>query len=262
MIKKGQTMNTKKEQFLPDYLKADLENQIKLHGLVEYHSDLIEMARPKLSLILDHVLDEIPLGISRIGGAPDVSLLEEWRSPKTGKYNVFYLQVNLNEVPNSSFYKLPKSGLLSLYTDNQNMVGNGPILIFNQDVDNLKQFPLPTLGEYCDEDLSENHLPACQKLPKKFIIKESIWLSNEYPPDSIYDAGGEIEEAYFHLLDHYNEGIVDMCTPDSSGDKSCLFRLYGSEYFEFGDCGTDYISAKQDETGFNFTEISEWNHDY
>ena len=174
---------TRKKSRLAPEVQAAFEAQIEKHELTEYRSELLRSARPKLVIDVGAPLKRIPKGISRIGGPPDVRSKDDWQL-EDGQYLVFYFQLSLAEIGNAADFDLPKSGLLSLYVDNQNMVndwyGNSRI-IHNTRTDNLNQYPLPKLAEYCDGDLREGHLPTCARPPRRLTIREAVWLP--YDPD-------------------------------------------------------------------------------
>lgn len=244
---------------LPPDLRQDFEEQIEVYGLSEFRAELMEIARPKLTVFYkDKILKRIPKGISRIGGPPDVTSIDQWRCPKNGVYNVFYFQINLADIPGPSDFNLPSSGLMSLYVSNQNMVNDDATIFVNKRTDNLKRFPLPELTEYCDGDLRKNHLPACARPPRKLKIERGVWLPEQFPPLSIRESGYENEDAYHELSFHY-DGMIDLCAHSNqmcfnTKGWTCLFKLHGCDYFEFGDCGYEYIWVRNTKGKLDFSK--------
>ena len=258
----------KAKHHLPPDLLADFEKQISKRDLSGFRSELLKIARPKLMLTCDGaVLKRMPKGMSRIGGPPDVSSLAQWKSPEDGKFSVFYLQVNMSEVPDPADFGLPEQGLLSIYVGNQNMVDDWDSrssILFNARTDNLKRFPLPDLDEYCDDDLAKDHVPTCARPPRKLKARKAVWLPHNFAPDSICDGGSGVEDAYFDLCHHY-EGTIDMCTPVSYSSRkgwTCLFRLHSCDYFSFGDWGKEYIWVRNSRGCLDFTKATADYDDY
>lgn len=164
------------------------------------------------------------------------------------------------EIQNAADYDLPKSGLLSLYVDNQNMVDDWygcSAIIHNPKIDKLKRYPLPELTEYCDGDIDEQHLPTCARPPHRLTIRESVWLPFE--PEWSWGADLEVINRYSDLCDHYG-GLADLCGPDTPAGNQpqwkCLFKLNSCKYFEFGDVGHEYIFVRKKRDGLDFSKVT------
>jgi uncharacterized protein YwqG len=97
-----------------------LDGLISQHGLTTakelIHQHSSQCIRMELS---DECGDDAPIGVSRIGGTPDLTSLEAWPTRKDGSYCDFVLQVNLAEMPAIAGSPFPDQGLLSFFIDDE-----------------------------------------------------------------------------------------------------------------------------------------------
>jgi uncharacterized protein YwqG len=105
---------TSAEQYTAKRIEA--ESLIRTHAPQRLQSALIDLLRPAIALSATRLVDEeIPLGASKFGGAPDVPegfVWPTWNEKPLG----FLAQINLEEVgPFDVEKQLPQSGLLSFF---------------------------------------------------------------------------------------------------------------------------------------------------
>ena len=117
--------------------KAHLVSAIKRLGLDKYSEQLLSIARECIRVVATSDLDEISVGMSRIGGPPD--LFDESQWPKYGygegkdSLSVFYFQVNLSDLPLTLSPEMPNKGLLSIYSTSQNQLEDDGTVLFIED---------------------------------------------------------------------------------------------------------------------------------
>lgn len=98
---------------------------------------------------------EIPVGASKLGGAPDLPPNEQWPYWKEGEPLSFICQLNLAEVAKHDVYKvLPTSGMLYFFCDAEDDQGVPPVglpqdkgrwkfIYFDGDFLELRRLPVP-----------------------------------------------------------------------------------------------------------------------
>jgi uncharacterized protein YwqG len=96
-------------------MSESLLSKLNDSGLAAVASRLVDLSRESFRLrsspIEDHLL---PVGVSKLGGCPDVPLALAWPTWKTGPL-AFVAQINLSEVPKNNL--LPNKGVLSFFYD-------------------------------------------------------------------------------------------------------------------------------------------------
>lgn len=118
-------------------------------GLAKHRELLQELIRPVLRLGSVETEDELPIGASRFGGSPDLLSLDAWPKDKSGQYMQFMGQLNLAEI--APHFKednpLPRSGLLSIFSFDQEFMLEGVQLIYQSDISMLQPVDDPLEGK-------------------------------------------------------------------------------------------------------------------
>ncbi len=99
-------------------LTTALAERLRANGLGRVVDAVLALAQPAIKPILTRVEDEadIPLGASKVGGAPDLPPTVEWPTTTSGQLLPFLAQLRLAEVaPFDPEGDLPHSGLLSFF---------------------------------------------------------------------------------------------------------------------------------------------------
>lgn len=93
--------------------KIEILNLLEASGLEAYKNRFASLIFPSYKIQLEPEEDEnIPLGVSKIGGQPDLAADIEW--PKWKGFNMsFAAQINLDDLPDPT--PLPQGGLLSFF---------------------------------------------------------------------------------------------------------------------------------------------------
>jgi uncharacterized protein YwqG len=159
-------------------LKSKVLDLLNEAGLSRISGTIEGCIKDSLILKTKRVDDNaIPLGKTKMGGAPDLPLELEWPTWH-GEPLSFIAQVNLAELPHSDFLNvLPSSGTLYFfYAAKQGTSGGDPKdkgswRVLFEDVSDLYRRQLP-------ESLSEE----CQYLSCSVEILHSITIPNGYPP--------------------------------------------------------------------------------
>lgn len=96
----------------------ELEEQYKGYHLEEYFQVILPFAKNAIQIELTQ-LDSIGIGMSKMGGRPDLPKSVEWLvNEETGNPLTFIAQINLAEaVPYDSEHLLPKEGMLYFFYD-------------------------------------------------------------------------------------------------------------------------------------------------
>lgn len=231
------------------------------HGLSDFRDELLALAKPQLSLSFAEPVTEHEMGISRIGGPPDVGEDSDWK--RDDQYWVFYFQLNLADIRQPDRFGLPESGLLSVYSDSQ-ILADEVRLVHNQDIASLRSSDRPDLSHYLDADLGPENTPVCQQSPFRMSVRDAVALPT-YALDSIHDSDS-LDDAYFELRESY-AGDIGILSPsydsyslDEPQGYQCLFNLYTGKYFQFGDCGNQAILVRSIDGKLDLSQtISEYN---
>ena len=98
----------------------ELKEEMSQFGLDAYFDALAPMAKNSIQIKLDvQDDDDIPVGVSKFGGCPDLPAGVEWFRKKTPDRPLSFLaQINLAEAaPYDLDHKLPKNGMLYFFYD-------------------------------------------------------------------------------------------------------------------------------------------------
>lgn len=99
-------------------LAAALGARLRANGLARVVDDVLALAQPAIRLSLTRVDEEptLPLGASRIGGAPDLPADVEWPTTDNGQPLPFIAQIRLADIATlDQEGDLPHDGLLSFF---------------------------------------------------------------------------------------------------------------------------------------------------
>lgn len=109
----------------------------------------MRLARPTLTIKATRSEADLPVGVSKFGGLPDLPREVEW--PRADRVLGFVGQLNLAELPDTpACRELPRQGLLSLFYDNYDYDEDGWHVLFTPDPSGAERRPAP------DELLEEN----------------------------------------------------------------------------------------------------------
>lgn len=128
---------------------ASLNVAIDDLGLAKHRELLQELIRPVLRLGSVETEEDLPVGASHFGGSPDLLSLDAWPKDKSGQYMQFMGQLNLAEI--APHFKennpLPRSGLLSIFSFDQEFMLEGVQLIYQSDISMLQPVDDPLAGK-------------------------------------------------------------------------------------------------------------------
>jgi uncharacterized protein YwqG/predicted DNA-binding protein (MmcQ/YjbR family) len=96
-----------------------LDRLAEIHGLKDRRKAIRKLARQAILLRTKKSSEaKIPLGVTKIGGKPDLPAKAEWPAYRDGKPLAFLAQINLTEVAKrgSPIKGLPAAGLLSVFS--------------------------------------------------------------------------------------------------------------------------------------------------
>jgi len=108
---------------------SDLEKYFRENGLHKYWGKVKPLIRPKIDLITKPVIEEkLAIGISKIGGKPDLVNEEMWPRAENGKSMSFIAQINCADISIAdSEIKMPLDGqILFFYCADQEIWGFDP----------------------------------------------------------------------------------------------------------------------------------------
>jgi uncharacterized protein YwqG len=134
-------------------MKAELAGQMRECGLSRIAPDLEKLVEPSIRIRTERADDQrLEVGISKMGGAPDLPETTEWPRWK-GAPLAFIAQLKMADVAKYDLTgSLPHSGLLSLFYHAQqetwgfdpNDRGSWRVLFFDDDQPKLRRVRLPT----------------------------------------------------------------------------------------------------------------------
>lgn len=218
---------------------------VKDAGIAHRQDDVLRVARPSVRLFTTRIEGEVPVGTSRMGGAPDLPEGVDW--PRHGDVDMgFLVQLNLAEVaavlPDSP---LPRDGLLSFFAvvtadhDDYGTVGkviHAPVGI------PLAPLPVPD----SPEKAYAPQYPAAIELRVELSVPapggaaiEAVNLGEKNADNPKYWDG-----VWMHRNVHDRQpchrllGHPDMNFTYHLGDGDLLLQVDADDaaYFEFGDC--------------------------
>jgi uncharacterized protein YwqG len=141
----------------------DFEQAFKTVGLEHHWPVFKELLKPEIRIQLTRIEeDELPVGVSKIGGQPDLPVSMAWSCTLVGEPLSFLAQLNLAElVVDAADFGLPPSGMLYFfYSGWQDGWGHSP-----EDADKFKCFFLgnvpPLVRMAFPDELYEGIFPAC-----------------------------------------------------------------------------------------------------
>lgn len=139
--------------------REQLANEIDKNEEVKAFKDfLLGTARMATYLVPDNDLQEIPLGTSKVGGAPD--LPEDWAHPadKNGVLYLFHAQINCEEAAPFQSY-LPRTGMLYFFVSDEEHVDK-TIVLYAKEFSQLKRHEYNEETEFTDPDFDDNYRKA------------------------------------------------------------------------------------------------------
>lgn len=152
-------------------MRAEFEALVEKHGLTKFRDQLLSQAKLAATLTPGNkTVEALRPGQSKLGGKPDVPAHFTWPT-KEEKPLAFIAQINLAELPAIEGERLPNSGLLSFFYNNE-VWGFDP-----KDRGGFQVF-------YFDNESGEleAHLPPPARTEKKLfgIFSKSVTI-HEYP---------------------------------------------------------------------------------
>ena len=128
----------------------DFRELLNNFGLLRVATEIERVAQPSIRLVADKAESQLALGVSRLGGNPDLPIGIDWPE-QNGRFLLFIAQINLAEItPYHSDPLMPTSGMLYFFFDIDQYYEPSPsfrvywkIWFFNQDVYTLQRVPVP-----------------------------------------------------------------------------------------------------------------------
>ncbi|MBI5928873.1 MAG: DUF1963 domain-containing protein [Chloroflexi bacterium] len=207
--------------------KEQIREAFIAEGFSSIVDDLEPLMKDAIGIIGEIKQDdqEIPVGASKLGGAPDLPSNEQWPYWQDGEPLSFICQLNLAEVTQHDVQQvLPTSGMLYFFCDAQDERGVPPVglpeeqgrwkvIYFDGDLSTLKRTPLPQewvhhddLG--LDEDYFAPHAVSFYyqaTIPSLYIHREKYSIG----PIDIMDSTDKAEsDALFDKLDNMYQQIL------------------------------------------------------
>jgi len=206
---------------LSDALDKQLLDSLSRHGLLEHQAVIRARARLTYLLRVSPVDDpnSVPIGASRLGGTPDLPTDMEWaRNPDDDLLLDFIGQINFSDVPTVGT-KLPKSGLLLIYSQQEGAAENTHTTQFvDCSTASLVRADVPDEDDFSDCDTDE---PYGTLVITEFIPSVSL----PHSANECGEFGGELYEAYSELVEELHSD------PAQNQETS---RLLGHPYSPYG----------------------------
>ena len=124
----------------------------------EFTNLLVAASTVGTYLVLDKAKTNLPLGVSKVGGCPD--LPRGWRHPqdKNGRLFVFHAQLNCREAAPYQSY-LPRTGILYFFVDDEEYAQQAVVRYAQSDVD-LERYVYTDRTRFSDPDLDGDFRPG------------------------------------------------------------------------------------------------------
>ncbi|MEL7159222.1 MAG: DUF1963 domain-containing protein [Bacteroidota bacterium] len=160
---------------------------------------------------------DIPVGNSKLGGAPD--LPAGWPHPtdEKGRHFLFHAQLNCAELAPYQTY-LPRTGLLYFYVNDEEFARK-PLVQYADDTDNLRRYAYTEATEFTDADLDGRPRQPTGVRPVNAVSLPELYNSDNhgaerYPAvadlwdfadddDAAYDRLEALEQATEELSNNY-----------------------------------------------------------
>lgn len=154
--------------------KAQLEKSIKNIPKLEDFKDLIiDYATMGTFLVVDKIEKEIPIGVSKVGGSPD--LPKGWEHPvsKDGLLYLFHAQINCEEVASYQKY-LPRKGIIYFFINDEEYAQH-PVVLYSDNTNDLVRFSYTEKTKFEDRNFDDFIRKA-----RKVSFQNAISLPNFY----------------------------------------------------------------------------------
>ncbi|MEM6689731.1 MAG: YwqG family protein [Planctomycetota bacterium] len=180
---------------LTSVLDSLLREAIFRHSLDDHSAAICSRARATILLQVSAAKDnaQVPIGVSRFGGTPDLPAGVAWpRNPEDNLLLDFIGQINLSQLPDIG-RTLPREGLLSLFAQQESASDNPHAIHFSTAIDSLATAGTPNSEDFSDECTDE---PFGILLVKGFIPSVSL-------PDSLAafpEFDDQTHDAYSKLM--------------------------------------------------------------
>jgi hypothetical protein len=238
-----------------------LTAQIGNHGLERFTEKIFALARENVEIYASAEIRNLEIGQSRVGGGPDLPSMSAWPTlPLTNGgtgYLIFFLQLNLAELPPVIGSFVPDHGLLSVFSDRRVYIEQGQVL-YHGDLASLTYQRLPEIAAFADGDLDETDLPPCYRPPTHLAFRQGLSLPSYVPwveNDADHNAYMEL---YLDLRGVSTPGDSDLThigsmfgvppnhtVGEDNPEWGLLLNLHSwNRYFDFGDCGHQAFSVE------------------
>ncbi|MGV3761185.1 DUF1963 domain-containing protein [Parapedobacter sp.] len=242
--------------------REQLANEIDKNEEVKAYKDfLLGTARIGTYLMLDDDLQEIPLGTSKVGGAPD--LPEDWAHPagKNGALYLFHAQINCEEAAPFQHY-LPRTGMLYFFVSDEEHVDK-TIVLYAHAFSGLKRHEYNEETEFTDPDFDDNYRKAVAVKFANAVSLPSTYNLYHHGEERFPKYAGYLESlkkddaAYGHFEDNVTEFVEQLLEKhESIGHKGPYrnFRTHSLNSYVF----TQHESPEEQAAARFGGEPSEW----
>lgn len=121
---------------------------------------------------------DIPLGASKLGGAPDLPVGTEHPSGKSGKLLVFHAQLNCAELAPFQDY-LPRTGMLYFYVSDEEMIDSTRV-IYEADTERLYRVTYNGETEFTDADMDGYWRKSVAVTPKNAVSLPDLYNAGNH----------------------------------------------------------------------------------
>ncbi|AXT50893.1 DUF1963 domain-containing protein [Aquimarina sp. BL5] len=220
--------------------KAELEKLIlKIPELKEYKNLILDYSTLATYLVLNTEQKEIPIGVSKVGGGPD--LPKDWEHPanKNGLLYIFHAQINCKEIAAYQQY-LPRKGMLYFFINDEEYAQN-PIVLYAENIKELVRFEYSENTEFTD-----NNFDSCPRSAVAVTFRNAISVpvfynsfnhgTERYPKYASLWEGEDTDEANrrIEFFEEYMEQLEDSIdTPlalDSDYVKLTTHSIHSSVF--------------------------------
>jgi len=187
---------------------------------------LLRYARMATYLVPQPDLTDIPLGHSKLGGAPDLPAGTEHPAGKNGKLLVFHAQLNCAELAPHQAY-LPRTGMLYFYVSDEEMVQQATVR-YERDITNLRRFVYTEATKFTDTDLNGRCRKPVAVVPKNAVSFPDLYNAGNHGAERFpavahlfaedETAAGALSDDTIEALDEATRALADA-NPDTPRQK-------------------------------------------
>ena len=164
--------------------KLQLEKSIlAIPELKEFKDLIVDYSTMATYLILDKEEKEIPIGKSKVGGAPDLPKELEHPTNKNGLLYIFHAQLNCADIAPFQKY-LPRTGMLYFFVNDEESVQR-PLVLFSKNTQDLSRTIYTEETKFTDGDFDN-----------RFRKVVGVTFQNAVSIPNFYNSSNHGEERY------------------------------------------------------------------